>query len=48
MQMQICFLTKRKTKRIGEYTAKLTFQWYDNFGKKKGVVIGMAGLPFQK
>ena len=46
--MQICFLTKKEKKRIGKYTAKLTFLWYDNFGKKKGLCIGMAGLPFQK
>ena len=31
------FLTKRKKEnwQIGEYTAKLTFLWYDNFGKKE-------------
>ena len=40
------FLIKRKL-RVGEYPAKLTFLWYDNFGKK-GLVIGMAWLPFQK
>ena len=28
--------------------AKLTFLWYDNFGKNKGLCIGMAWLPFQK
>ena len=31
IQMQICFWQKEK-KRIGEYTAKLTFLCYDNFG----------------
>ena len=38
--MQICFLTKRK--KIGKYTAKLTFLWYDNFGKKERK--GMAAI----
>ena len=28
------FFDKKKKKRIGKYTAKLTFLWYDNFGKK--------------
>ena len=34
IQIQICFLTKRK-KSIGKYAAKPTFLWYDNFGKKE-------------
>ena len=45
--MQISFFDKKKKKRICEYTAKLTFLWNGNFGKK-GLCIGMAGLPFQK
>ena len=45
LQMQICFLTKRK-KEIGKYTAKLTFLWYDNFGKKERSLHrkGMAAI----
>ena len=31
---QIHFFSKRK-KRIGNYTTKLIFLWYDNFGKKE-------------
>ena len=46
IQMQICFLTKRK-KKIGKFTAKLTFLWYDNFGKKERSLHrnGMAAIP---
>ena len=47
--MQICFLTKRK-KKIGKYTAKVTFLWYDNFGKKERSLCrnGMAAIPKRK
>ena len=47
IQMQICFLTKRK-KKIGKYTAKLTFPWYDDFGKKERSLHKNGILPFQK
>ena len=38
----------QRKKENWQYTAKLTFLWYHNFGKKKGLCIGKAGLPFQK
>ena len=40
------FLTKKK--KIGKYTAKLTFLWNYNFGKKERSLharIGMAAIP---
>ena len=45
LQMQICFLTKRKLK-IGKYTAKLTFLWYNYFGKNQTPLQrnGMAAI----
>ena len=41
----VLYLYKEKL-RIGDYTAKLTFLWYDNFGKKGSMPWnGMAAIP---
>ena len=40
------FFIKRK-KKIGKYTAKFTFLWYDNFGENQTPLQrnGMAAIP---
>ena len=47
IQMQICFLIKRKNENWAIYSqALIPMIWY--FGGKKGLCIGMGWLPFQK
>ena len=38
---------KKKNWQIGKYTVKLTFLWYDNFGKNQTPLQrnGMATIP---
>ena len=41
------FIEEKEKKKIGKYTAKLTFLWYDNFGKKERSLHrnGVAAIP---
>ena len=38
------FFDKKKKKKIGKYTAKLTFLWYDLLVKFKFLCRGMDGM----